>query len=343
MVMSRRWVAVLVCVGVPCMVLAMLLTDNGVENAAQVTTLHSPQETEKSRPGPGSSSGLISKDVGCAVSPAAAALSADDEREFENLAHLCTDKTTTHQYQTLYASALAAYRHPPLEVVAEFRRTGKKPYKLLEIGLGCNMDRCVAGGFHLLQAFLPYVEYHAFEYSYELCRRRFNVSQVTPAEVAYLDSHVCVGSSDSKEVVQACGEKFGPFDVVIDDASHLQPHIIAGIHLWMPSPFLKPGGTYVIEDLQTGFWKSYGGGKKVQLAGNTGPELIKDLIDIKLGSNPHSGEKHGESLFLRPKAPERIALAQLIATVTCSTEICAFTKKRAMKPQSEGPKATLSV
>ena len=38
------------------------------------------------------------------------------------------------------------------------------------------------------------------------------------------------------------------FDVIIDDASHLPHHQVASLDLW--APLLRPGGTYVIEDIQ---------------------------------------------------------------------------------------------
>jgi hypothetical protein len=52
--------------------------------------------------------------------------------------------------------------------------------------------------------------------------------------------------------------ELGPFDFIIDDGSHLNAHQIEtfGI-LW---PHLKDGGTYIVEDVQTSYWPSYGGG-----------------------------------------------------------------------------------
>ena len=50
----------------------------------------------------------------------------------------------------------------------------------------------------------------------------------------------------------------GPFDFIIDDGSHENAHQIEtfGI-LW---PHVKNGGAYFIEDVQTSYWPSYGGG-----------------------------------------------------------------------------------
>jgi hypothetical protein len=257
-----------------------------------------------------------------------------DVHDFSKLAHFCTDKVTTHQYQWLYANVLAPYRHPPPEVVDAFvqQKPGKrkKPFKLLEIGLGCNMDGCVAGGFRLLRNYLPLVEYYSFEYQYDLCKSRFNSSNITAEEEEYLDAHLCRGSSDSKIDIDRCGERFGPFDIVIDDGSHLQTHVVAGLQMWVPSPHLKPGGAYIIEDLQAGYWHHYQGGKRAQVLGNTGPELIKDILDAKLASDPHTGKVFGNTEFSRSRRKislQRMELATMITLTVCSGECCAFVKK----------------
>jgi hypothetical protein len=256
------------------------------------------------------------------------AFNASDEADFVRLAHRCTDKTTDHQYQLLYSKVFAPYRHPTQEVVAEFNRTGKKPFKLLEIGLGCNM-RCVAGGFRLLQAYLPLVEYHGFELDFGRCVKRYKKADMSVTDAEYLGRHVCHGSSDSPDAIKQCADKFGPFDLVIDDASHIQHHVIAGMNIWLPSAYLKPGGTYIIEDLQTGFWPSYGGSVEEQRAHNTGPEVLKDILELKLAWNPHTNDGHRETVFARSVPdPNRVLLARLISDIHCSSEICALTKHK---------------
>ena len=52
-------------------------------------------------------------------------------------------------------------------------------------------------------------------------------------------------------------EKEGPFDIIIDDGSHINSHQIFTFKALFGS--LKDGGTYVIEDTQTSYWPHMGG------------------------------------------------------------------------------------
>ena len=54
-----------------------------------------------------------------------------------------------------------------------------------------------------------------------------------------------------KEGLEGFGKKYGPFDVGIDDGSHVWSHQILTFEtLW---PYIKPGGTFVIEDVVTSY------------------------------------------------------------------------------------------
>jgi hypothetical protein len=75
------------------------------------------------------------------------------------------------------------------------------------------------------------------------------------------------------------GVKRGPFDIVIDDGSHLWEHQITTLRTLFP--FVKPGGFYVVEDLQTNFGElatNYRGISSV-----TCVEYLKQLVDLRLG------------------------------------------------------------
>lgn len=54
--------------------------------------------------------------------------------------------------------------------------------------------------------------------------------------------------------LQAFSEQVGiQFDIILDDGSHIPTHQIFTLaHFWK---LLKPGGIYIIEDIETSFWK----------------------------------------------------------------------------------------
>lgn len=69
-------------------------------------------------------------------------------------------------------------------------------------------------------------------------------------------------------------KKHGPFDLIIDDGSHINSHVIFSFeHLFQS---VKPKGVYVVEDASTSYWANYNGGlnkKKSTI------EYFKNLID----------------------------------------------------------------
>lgn len=63
---------------------------------------------------------------------------------------------------------------------------------------------------------------------------------------------LCWGDQSKKETMDALVDK-GPYDVIIDDGSHIPQHVIFSFFsLWDSA--VKPGGMYIIEDLETNYW-----------------------------------------------------------------------------------------
>jgi len=60
-----------------------------------------------------------------------------------------------------------------------------------------------------------------------------------------------IGDQDDAAFLNRVAEIAGAFDVIIDDASHISSKTIRSFELFYPH--LKPGGLYVIEDLQTSY------------------------------------------------------------------------------------------
>jgi len=69
--------------------------------------------------------------------------------------------------------------------------------------------------------------------------------------------HVHVVDQSSRTDLQQLAEADGPFDVIIDDGSHLNAHQIFTFQTLYPH--LKEQSIYVVEDVQTSYWKDLGG------------------------------------------------------------------------------------
>ncbi len=82
-------------------------------------------------------------------------------------------------------------------------------------------------------------------------------------------------ATDSGWARRLCESK-GPFDIIIDDGSHVNADIIKTFSLFFP--FIKPGGIYVCEDLHTAYWENYGGGLPGERG--TAQEMFKEIADL---------------------------------------------------------------
>jgi hypothetical protein len=69
----------------------------------------------------------------------------------------------------------------------------------------------------------------------------------------------------------------GSLDIIIDDGSHQNKHVICSFQTLFP--LLNDGGIYVVEDLQTSYWPSFGGDSKDLNNPNTSMNFFKSLTD----------------------------------------------------------------
>ena len=56
-----------------------------------------------------------------------------------------------------------------------------------------------------------------------------------------------IGSQADSDFLKDIGAKYGPFDIIVDDGSHIAEH--QEISLRALTPFMAPGGVYFIEDI----------------------------------------------------------------------------------------------
>ena len=86
---------------------------------------------------------------------------------------------------------------------------------------------------------------------------------------------IFIGDQSDLSVLGHVTAEAGPFDIIIDDASHMMDHQqISFDYLFKNS--LKDDGIYVIEDLATSYWEKWGGGLGAD--GST-IEFLKKLVD----------------------------------------------------------------
>jgi demethylmacrocin O-methyltransferase len=69
----------------------------------------------------------------------------------------------------------------------------------------------------------------------------------------------------------------GQLDIVIDDGSHMNAHVIETFEILFP--LLSSDGYYVVEDLQTSYWPSFGGDSKNLGNPTTSMNFFKRLTD----------------------------------------------------------------
>ncbi|MFM2045588.1 MAG: hypothetical protein RLY86_4164 [Pseudomonadota bacterium] len=83
-----------------------------------------------------------------------------------------------------------------------------------------------------------------------------------------------IGDQSDSAFLNDVATSAGPFDIIVDDGSHMCDHQIASFHaLW---PFLKNGGIYIVEDVHSSYWPGFMGGHR---APGSFIEFTKNLID----------------------------------------------------------------
>ena len=141
-----------------------------------------------------------------------------------------TDKVTTHKYNIMYGRFLLPYYHQNPNM------------KMLEIGLGCDMDYGPGASVSLFKALFPMAELWEADTDGKCVEKS--------KQNGMLDGiNTLVGDQVNEAVLDEwITTSKGNFDVIIDDGGHQQCQIWTSFSkLW---PTLKPGGLYFIEDLQ---------------------------------------------------------------------------------------------
>jgi hypothetical protein len=146
--------------------------------------------------------------------------------------HFQTDKWGRHWYTQHYQRYFQPLR--------------KKRLNLLEIGVGGYQDsRRGAESLRLWKAYFR----RAKVVGIDLCDK-------TQFREPRIDIRQC--DQTDAEALRQLSNEYSGFDIIIDDGSHLNEHVITTFHILFP--LLRPNGIYAIEDTQTAYWPTWGGG-----------------------------------------------------------------------------------
>lgn len=137
-----------------------------------------------------------------------------------------------------------------------FKHLKNKPIKLLEIGVGGYQDVDRGGE------------------SLEVWRDFFTKATIVGIDIQKkeldLGPRVLIeqGSQVDSGFLADLVRDHGPFDIIIDDGSHRNEHVVQSFELLFPT--LAKGGIYVVEDVQTAFFPRFGGSADLKQPNSVG-------------------------------------------------------------------------
>ena len=162
-----------------------------------------------------------------------------------------TDKWGSHYYTPHYKLHLGRFK---------FRRVN-----LLEIGVG-GFENSYTGGASLRM----WKKYFPFG-------RIFSIDIYDKSFLQEKRIKIFRGSQVDEKCLNKVVNEIGGIDIIIDDGSHINEHVIETFKLLFPK--LKDGGIYVIEDTQTSYWDNFGGDSQDLNNPKTLMNFFKSLTD----------------------------------------------------------------
>lgn len=141
-----------------------------------------------------------------------------------------TDKGGGHGYTKVYRHFLRPYKF--------------RPVRLLEIGVGGKGPTDGGASLRMWKDYFPFGKIYALDL--------FDKSPLEEPRI-----RIFKGDQSDPEALRRVTAESGDLDIIIDDGSHCNNHVIRTFELLFPC--LKLGGLYFVEDAQTSYWPRYGG------------------------------------------------------------------------------------
>ena len=84
---------------------------------------------------------------------------------------------------------------------------------------------------------------------------------ILPECKAYEEDRISIeiGSQTDENFLNRISQQYGPFDMIIDDGSHVNSDVIYSFQKLFNH--VKSSGIYIVEDAGTSYWPDYGGGR----------------------------------------------------------------------------------
>ena len=123
--------------------------------------------------------------------------------------------------------------------------------------------------------------------------------------------HVRIGSQADPDFLQRVADEFGPFDVILDDGSHVAGHMVTTFQHMFDT--VKDGGAYLVEDIHTNYWLSYRDGPESFI------DFTKHVLDAMHAHYPQIRSEYD----LRVGHPQRRTSVEVprITTILSSVEV----------------------
>lgn len=143
-----------------------------------------------------------------------------------------------------------------------FRHLRDRPVRLLEIGVGGYQDADRGGE------------------SLEMWREFFPNGRIVGIDIQKKEMDlgdrvkILEGSQVDADFLKSLVHDHGPFDIIIDDGSHRNEHVVKSFELLYPT--LAPDGIYVAEDVQTAFFPRFGGSAELSQPNSVG--FFADMV-----------------------------------------------------------------
>ncbi|WP_426509751.1 class I SAM-dependent methyltransferase [Dactylosporangium sp. McL0621] len=146
-----------------------------------------------------------------------------------------------------------------------FSELRDEPVRLLEIGIGGYEQPHLGGG------------------SLRTWKRYFRRGLIYGLDIFDKSAHdepritTLRGDQSDPAYLREMAERYGPFDIIVDDGSHISGHVLVSLRTLLP--YVRPGGYYVVEDLMFSYFQGFGGSPTDLNSPDTSVGFLKTLAD----------------------------------------------------------------